>query len=160
MLGYAGALLIFAGGTLAGLAASGMYRLRAAQLEAFCKLIAHIRAQIECYRAPLDAIYIGYRNEVLEACGFLGAARTSDGARALEACRGRLYITGDELCELEKFFASLGRHGAGEETSHCAYFEKRIGDFAAACRGELPKRARLCRTFGMLGGFLLAILLL
>lgn len=157
---FIGGALIFIACTAAGFSAAKMYKLRVKQLEAFLRLISHIKAQIEFYRAPLDRILDGYENEHLAGCGFLDYARSVGAKKAFDSCRKRLYISSSEADELDKFFSGLGRHNVSEESSHCAYFEKIIGDALSSAKAELSKRIKLCRTFGMLAGFLIAILML
>ncbi|MCI8387650.1 MAG: hypothetical protein HFE63_04200 [Clostridiales bacterium] len=157
MIRFVGSLLVFISCTLVGFSAAKMYRLRVMQLEAFVRLIAHIKAQIEYYRAPLDRIFDGYESELI--CEFIDGARKYGAAEAFVSCRNRMYVSESEADELEKFFAGLGMHNVGEESSHCAYFEKRLGELLSSARGEIDKRAKLCRTFGILIGFLIAILL-
>jgi stage III sporulation protein AB len=155
-----GGALIFVACTAAGFSAAKMYKLRVKQLEAFLRLISHIKAQIEFYRAPLDRIFDGYENEQLEGCGFLTLARSLGAKKAFDTCRNRLYISSSEADELYKFFDGLGTHNVNEERLHCAYFEKTIGDALSSAKTDLPKRTKLCRTFGMLAGVLVAILLI
>ncbi len=155
-----GGVMIFAACSAVGFSAARMYRLRVGQLEAFLRLISHIRAQIDCFCAPLDSILDGYESPELSACGFLFAARELGADRGFDICRRRLLLTEDEADELSRFFDGLGHHSAGEESSHCAYYEKTLGDALAHERSELARRTKLCRTFGMLAGFLLAVLLI
>ncbi len=155
-----GAVLIFAASSAAGLSAAAMYRLRVEQLEAFARLIVHIGAQINSFLAPLDRIFAAYDNRMLAKCGFLEALRRDGGEAALTACRRRLYITETELDELKKFFMGLGRRGADEEARHCEYYEKRMSAMASKARSELAGKIRLCRSFGMLIGIMLAVILL
>lgn len=155
-----GGLLVFVGCSVIGFSAARMYRLRVEQLEAFLMLISHIRAQIEYCRAPLDRILEVYESEILSGCGFLLAARQLGASAGFDSCRCRLLLTADETDELGRFFERLGRHSADEECSHCAYYEKTVGAALEHERAEFARRSKLCRTFGILSGFLLAILLI
>lgn len=155
-----GCALILIGCSAVGFSAAKLYRLRVKQLEAFLRLIKHIRAQIEYYRAPLDRIFEGYEDDMLSDCGFLDGARASGAVGGFEACRGRLYLSGGEADELAGFFEGLGRHNADEESAHCAYYERWLDEVLSKAVAELPKRQKLCRAFGLLAGFLSAILLL
>lgn len=154
-----GGLMIFVSCSLVGFSAARVYRLRVNQLEAFLKLIKHIKAQIECFCAPLCSILEGYEDTQLSACGFLLAARELGVKAGFESCRSRLFLSEEESDELAKFFDGLGSHSADEESSGCAYYEKTISDALSRERSELAKRSKLCRTFGMLAGVLLAVLL-
>lgn len=154
-----GGVMIFIACSAVGFSAARMYRLRVGQLEAFLRLISHIKAQIDYFRSPLDTILSGYESPELSACGFLLAARELGVGPGFASCRGRLLLTEDEADELAKFFAGLGHHSAGEESSHCGYYEKTLGDALEHERSELARRTKLCRTLGMLAGFLLAVML-
>jgi len=160
MLRLVGALCISGAAMAAGMSAAGMLRTRVMQLEAFVALSSHIASQVESFRAPLDAIFADYENAVLARCGFLAALREHGGSEALRMSAARLYLTHAETAELEKFFDGLGRHGAGEETRHIAYYEARIGAMAQTARAELAAKARLCRALGALAGVMIAVMLL
>ena len=152
--------MIFVSCSLIGFSAARVYRLRASQLEAFLKLISHIKAQIGYFRAPLDSILEGYNDETLSGCGFLLAARELGVREGFDSCRTRLVLTDDEVDELGRFFSGLGSRSADEEESGCGYYEKTLGAALDKERAELAKRTKLCRTFGMLAGVLLAVLLI
>ncbi len=155
-----GALMIFAACTAAGFSASAMYARRARQLEAFTALISYVGAQINGFLAPLERIYATFENRTLEQCSFLAELRQSGGVTAMETCRRSLNLTQSERDELKAFFVGLGRHSADEESRHCAYFEKRIGELAATARAQHSSKGRVCRTLGMLFGLMLALVLL
>lgn len=155
-----GAVMIFSACSFIGFGVSRAYVLRVKQLEAFLRLISHIKGQIECFCIPLDKIFADYEDRELSSCGFLFAARQIGAKGGFESCRERLLLTDSESDELMRFFSELGKSSADEESRSCAYYEKTIGDALASERSELAKRAKLCRTFGMLTGFLLAVLLI
>lgn len=154
-----GGLMVFISCSLIGFGASRLYRLRVKQLEAFLRLISHIKAQIEYFRTPLDNIIAEYEDTQLSGCGFLLAARELGLRNGFESCRGRLMLSDDESDELMKFFDILGKNSADEESRYCTYYEKMIGDALNRECADLAKRSKLCKTFGMLAGFLLAVLL-
>ncbi len=152
--------MIFCACTLVGFSAARMYRIRVAQLEAFLRLISHIRSQIDYFRSPLDSIIESCEDERLSECGFMIAARELGVSKGFEACRERLLLTEEESDCLSEFFGGLGSHHADEESLHCEYFEKLIGEALGRERSELMRRSKLCRTFGMLVGFLMAVMLI
>lgn len=152
--------MIFFSCTLVGAGAARIYRLRVSQLEAFLRLISHIKAQIDYFCSPLDNIIEKYEDERLSACGFMIAAKELGVCKGFESCRDRLLITEDEADLLSDFFDGLGKHHVGEERVHCEYFEKLIGSALERERSELSRRSKLCRTFGMLVGFLMAVMLI
>ncbi len=160
MLRLIGAALVFAACGMVGWQTAAMFRLRAEQLEAFARLISHIGAQVDIFRAPLDRIYAAWGDRVLEACGFLAALREKGGPHAMRICGARLYLSPTETAELTKFFSGLGQCGADEEMRHIAFYEKRIGEMSAATKNELVGRMKICRCLGVLAGLLLALLFL
>lgn len=160
MLSITGAVLIFAASFAGGLTAAELYRMRVLQLEAFYMLVTHIGRQIDSFLSPLDLIYAEYREPILDKCGFLKVLCTKGGETALGVCRHRLFLRDAERALLEAFFSGLGKHPAMEEGRHCVYYAERIGELAKGARGELAKKTRLCRAFGMLFGIMLAVILL
>ncbi len=152
--------MIFAACTAAGFSTSSLYLRRVRQLEAFAELISYIGAQIESFLMPLERIYDSFQSRTLDECSFLVVLRQSGGAEAMETCSRTLNLTANERNELVRFFDGLGAHGVHEASRHCAYFEKRIGELAAAAHEEYRQRGRVCRTLGMLFGLMLAIVLL
>lgn len=152
--------MIFAACASVGISASAMYARRVRQLEALEALVAYVGAQINGFLTPLDRIYASFENRTLEECAFLEVLRQSGGITAMQTCRHSLNLTENECRELEGFFEGLGCHSVDEETRHCAYFEKRIGELAAAARTQYASKGKVCRTLGMLLGLMLALVLL
>ena len=152
--------MIFVSCSFIGFSAARVYRLRVSQLEAFLKLIRHIKAQIRYFCSPISSIIDGYEDEILSGCGFLLAARELGAGAGFESCRARLFLSEAESDELGSFFSGLGSHSADEEKNGCEYYEKTLGAELEKERSELAKRTKLCRTFGMLAGVLLAVLLI
>ncbi len=155
-----GAVLIVFASCTVGISASALYKIRLRQLEAFHELITHIESQISGFLAPLDMIFEGYENKVLEACGFLERLRAEGGEAALEGCRGRLYLAQGELSELKRYFAALGRGAASDEAKLCRYYESRILASVERVRSELSGKVRLCQALGLLFGIMLAVILM
>ena len=155
-----GSLLIFLACSAAGFSGAAMYKAQKDELVAFLRLISHIKARIEYCRAPLDSIFAEYTDRLLERCGFIEAALTMRPTDALAKCRSRLSLSDAQIDELMKFFSDLGCHTAAEESAHCAYWEKRVGELLDAARRELPRVTRLYRGIGILVGIMAAILLL
>ncbi len=160
MIRLFGALLIVCASLATGFSVSAMYKLQASQLEAFSMLISHISGQIDGFLSPLERIYAEFKNTTLERCGFLPELRRSGGMSALSKCRSRLCLTDDEVGELEKFFLGLGNHGINEEIRHCAYYEKKVSAFAANAKEHLPGKVKICRSFGLLVGIMVSVVLL
>ena len=160
MLRIVGALMIFLASTAIGMAAAEIWRKGTMQLEAFHRLIAHTARQVEGFLYPLDKIFAGYEDRVLEQCGFLDALRRLGPKNSVEACRSRLYISESDISVIKAFFSDVGTHTAHEETRHLAYYENKLGELASKSRSELQSKLRLSRGFGMLIGIMMAVILL
>ena len=160
MIRLAGALLVVGASATLGFFASAMYREQARQLEGFVILISHISAQIDGFLSPLSEIFASFKNKSLEKCGFLTALSEMGGAEALSFCRSRLYLSDEELGELERFFSGLGHHSPEEEMRHCAYYEKKMTAFSARAADRLSGKVKICKSFGLLIGVMLAVMLL
>lgn len=165
MLRLTGLILIFFSCALTGFILSGSWLARCEELEALARLSEHIRARIAFCRAPMEEILVGYRDERLEANGFLPAlreaARRGNGfEEAAMECRKLLRLFDSEREELERFLGGLGRHDADREVEQLAEFAERFRRYASEARADYPKKSRLCRTFGLLGGGMLALMLL
>ena len=160
MIRLIGALFIVGASTSLGFCASAMYRERARQLEAFVLMIAHICAQIESFLLPLEEIFATFGNKTLEKCGFLAALRAEGGVEAMLVCRERLYLSDEERGEIEKFFLGLGHHSPDEEMRHCSYYEKKISALSARASERILEKTKICKSFGLLSGVMLAVMLL
>lgn len=160
MIRLFGALLIVCASLATGFSASAMYKQQAAQLEAFLALISHICGQIDGFLSPLERIYAEFKNSTLEKCGFLPELRRCGGVGALSKCKKSLCLTHEEVEELEKFFLGLGNHGISEEIRHCKYYEGKISAFAADAKEHLGGKVKICRSFGLLVGLMISVVLL
>lgn len=160
MIKIIGFMLILASCTVAGMLTAAFFKTRAAALEAFCQLIKHIGAEIDGFLTPLDSIYESFRQPLLEGCGFLYNLKTFGGEKALSVCGRRLCLCADEYDQLNRFFHELGRHEAGSEAKHCAYYEAKLREFARIARDELRAKTRMSLSFGVLAGIMLSVILL
>ena len=98
-----------------------MYKEQKDELEAFLRLISHIKARIDYCRAPLDSIFAEYTDRQLERSGFIESALTMRPTDALAKCKRRLCLSDAQIDELMKFFTDLGCHTAAEESAHCEW---------------------------------------
>lgn len=143
-----------------GMNTAAFFKTRAASLEAICELIKHIGAEIDGFLTPLDSIYATFRHPLLENCGFLDALKTQGGETALEICGRRLCLCTQEYEQLKRFFHELGRHEAGSEAKHCAYYEAKLRELAKSAHDELRAKTRMSLSFGVLAGIMLSVILL
>lgn len=160
MIKITGFVMILASCTVTGMLTAVFFKTRAAALEAFCELIKHIGAEIDGFLTPLDSIYASFHNPLLENCGFLYNLKTFGGEKALSVCSRRLCLCTDEYEQLKRFFHELGRHEAGSEARHCAYYEAKLRELAKDARDELRAKTRISLSFGVLAGIMLSVILL
>ena len=136
-------------------------RRRLEQCEGFLLLIRHVKAQIACFHMPLSRIWQTFSSRELERCGFLSALRESgDFEAALDACRGRIWLSEDELGLLRAFAGELGRSYLEEQMACCDYYIGELERAYAQRRTARPARTRLFRSLFLTGGLMLVILLL
>ncbi len=132
---------------------------RIRQLEGFLQLLRTTHDKIVGFGTPTPTIFAAFRNEALEAAGFLPVLRERGLQEALLSAREGLYLDSEELAPLLELAASLGRGFAAEEAARCRVAIAELERALAARRGSRPGSARLCRTL-VLGASLAVILVL
>ncbi len=160
MIRIIGFIMIVSSCSAVGMTTAAFFRIRTETLEAFCQLIKHIGDEIDGFLTPLDSIYASFRQPLLEGCGFLYNLKTFGAEKAFSVCGRRLCLCRDEYDQLERFFRELGRHEAGSEAKHCAYYEAKLREFASSAREELRAKTRMSLSFGVLAGIMLSVILL
>ncbi len=133
--------------------------LRIRQLEGFLQLLRTTREKIVGFGTPTPEIFAGFRNEALEAAGFLPALREGSMRTALREARDGLYLDDEELLPLLEFAASLGSGFADEEAARCEVAIAAIERALEARRSDQPNTAKLGRTL-VVGASLAVILVL
>ncbi len=150
-----------------GFAMAGWEYRRVGELQAFCRLLAHIKECIEDLQLPLSVIFSGYEDAVLEKNGFLPRLRAQMTAedvmgtvlREMQKER-RLVLTDSDTAELLAFSAELGKGDSEREIRRCEYYSKRLLHILETAQGQAPGRARVCRTISVSTGILCVLLLL
>ncbi len=128
--------------------------------EGLLRLARHIRGRIESFHQPLILIYADFRDEGLEACGFLPALREEGFDRALTACRGRLRLRSPLWELLFDFGSQLGKSLADDQLRHCDRCIAAMEEALLALRQEHPERLRLSRTLALSLAAMAVLLLL
>lgn len=156
-----GVILLLSGSLYLCFSFSVFERRRLAQCEGFLLFIRHIKAQISCFHMPLGRIYASFTSEELERCGFLGALRESeDVGKALDAAKGQIWLSKEEMSLLRAFSGELGVSYVDEQVSCCDYYIGELERAYAERRSELPSRAKLYRSLFITGGLMLVIILI
>lgn len=154
-----GALLLAAVGLGLSRHLSRLLQVRIRQMEGFLQLLRTTRERIVGFRTPTPAIFAEFRNEALEAAGFLPALRSGDMRTALVTARDGLYLDDEEMIPLWDFAAALGSGFAEEEAARCELAIAALERALEARRSDRPNAARLGRTL-VLGASLAVILVL
>ncbi len=159
LLKLLGSLLLTAVGLGLSRHLSRLLLLRIRQLEGFLQLLRTTREKIVGFATPVPRIFADFRNEALEAAGFLPALRATDMKTALCSSRDGLYLDDEEMAPLVDFAASLGCGFADEEGARCEVAIAAIERALETRRGDRPTAARLGRTL-VVGASLAVILVL
>ena len=156
-----GVILLLSGSLYLCFSFAAFERRRLEQCEGFLLLLRHIKAQISCFRMPLARIFESFQCPELARCGFLQAVQEhGDFAQALRECKGKIWLSGEEMDLLFAFASELGRSYFEEQISLCDYY---IGEFEqayASRRRDLPVRTKLYRSLFLTGALLVVIVLL
>ena len=156
-----GAAAIFCAAFAAMRAFSSYQTRRLAQCRGFLNFIRYAKRELACYSRPLGAWIGDFREDALEAVGFLKAARESeDLPAALRSLGGRLCV-GEEAKELLRTFVSaFGKGYREEEIARLAWCEEEMERITAREERVLPGSLRLTRTLVGAGATAAVILLL
>lgn len=161
MLKTFGVIMLLSGGLYLCFSFSVFERRRVLQCEGFLLLLRHIRAQIACFRMPLDRIWESFSSAELKRCGFLDALREKgDFTQALLAVRGQIWLCREELDLLFAFGGELGRSYFEDQVACCDYYIGELEQAYAQRRVEQPKRVKLYRSLFLTGSLMLVIILL
>ncbi len=126
--------------------------------EAFLNLMRHIRSRISCYKTPLSEIIAAYSNRELEECGFLRSFDMSwNGALA---AADKLHIDNTARKLLESFGEEIGGSYKDEQVICCDYYIEKLEAHLASLREELAKKQKLIRSFALILGILIVIILI
>lgn len=139
---------------------TGVEGRRVRQCEGFLLLLRHIRAQITCFRTPIEQIYAGFENEALRQAGFLAALQKGGFSPALADCRAQLLLEAEEYKLLHAFGQEVGRSLTGEQAALCDYTIAELEKALAHRREEAPRRIRAARSLTLTGGLMLILVLL
>ena len=158
-----GAVSLYTGGALVCI-----WQRRVEQLSAFCRLLLALEDGIGKMGLPVQSMIDSFSDEVLEAVGFLPAARsmsTSDDpvnalGQAFAACLPAMSMDDEERVLLEQFFAVLGTENRVREAERCAYVHSRLRVLHDEAAGALPARCKIARTLSGAVGCAAALLLL
>ena len=140
--------------------ASAMERRRVRQTEGFLLLLRHIKSQISCFCTPVRDIFFSFENDSLERTGFLSEAKKGDFVSALNSCRDKIYLDGEEINLLLAFGEELGKSYRDEEIKNCDYYIRELENLYSKRREEQPNKSRLYRSLVLTCGLMVIIVFL
>ena len=90
------------------------------QLQAYIKLFAYVKNQIECYMLPMDKILIGCNKKILSDCGYTYPSVP----RTIEEILNRSVIYMDDYIKekIEAFAKGFGNGYLNEQIKQCEGF--------------------------------------
>lgn len=153
-----GCLLVFSAMSVSGFVVAGFYTKQVRQLDAMIRLISSIDAQIEYCLAPLSKIFDEYVDKDLWK--FINEIKTFGVAKAFDNFRKECFLDDADISTLTTFFGELGTRSSGEEHSSCEYTLKTLNASLEAKKKELPKKIKIWRSFGIIIGITMIILLI
>lgn len=140
--------------------ATSMEAKRVRQTEGFLLLLRHIKAQISCFCTPVCDIFSSFENEALACIGFLDTLKKNDFSSALDICREKIYLDGEEINLLSAFGEELGKSYRQEQIENCDYYIGELESSYTRRREEQPRKSRLYRSLVLTGGLMVIIVFL
>lgn len=159
-LKYAGMIMIFVCCTLLGNGLAVSEKRRIQRGEALRDLINFIYREIECFRTPLDDIYLNFSNEILEKNGFIRDMRKDSFKYALENMKDPLSYNEQTRIALINFADGLGKSEYQDQISRCKYILSLVDDDLKKSREAYPKNRKMYTSLGLLSGIMIIILMI
>lgn len=156
ILEFTGAGIILVSALLLSLGLIRDYRNSLRELEALHQMITYIRDNIDHFMKPLPEIFQTYKNEYLEACGFLPNVRRTDLRQAWD---GQTFtLSEDTRTLLTTFVYQIGNGYREEELRLCDYTLTRLNGILEKKRSESKNKLKIYKTVPML--FALSVILI
>ncbi len=144
---------------LFGRAYSSYCKRRTALLASFLSLITHLGDEISLFLSTPKSVFMAYKDEQLENCGFLPAVRAGESLKsAFEKCEKSLAVGEEAKVRLRVFFSEFGKSYKDGEVKRCEIFCNELSQMLKSEREEEPKRIKLSYT--LLFALVLAIIIL
>ena len=130
-------------------------------LESLIRMMESFGAKARSFGTPLKSFLSEYRDELLEASGFLNSAilTMSLGTAAHESA-DKLCIDGEDVALISEFGEGLGQYSLDEELKRCDYYVLQTKKLLETAKEKLPGETKLLRSAGVMCGILAAVLLI
>lgn len=113
------------------------------QTEAFCRLLNHIRSQVECFALPIVDILSTADIELLRECGYTGKDAPTSLSKLYEGTHWR-----DSRTEMiiRRFSDEFGKSYRAEQVGRCSYYLSLLEERKRTAERELPAKKKLYLT--------------
>ena len=159
-LKYLGMILIVLSSTLIGSRLAISEKRRIERSEALCELVHFIYREIECFRTPLDDIYMRFSSPVLDNCGFMSDTREKSLKYALENMKDSLSYREQTVSEIISFADGLGKSEYQDQIARCKYTLSSMDADLKKAKEEYPKNRKMYTSLGLLSGLMIIILMI
>ena len=127
-------------------------------LEAVCRLIMHIKQNIETFGTPIDGILECYSSEYFEKSCFADEMRKNGIAHA--ASCGRIALREDAKTEFKAFAENIGKGYRDEEIRRCEYYLSLFEGYLSEEKDRLKRYSPMYRYLPPLAAMSLIIIVL
>lgn len=134
---------------------------RTEELCGFVAFLNHIKREIAMYLRPMSGMTFGFKNESLEALGFIAEAEKQGNlGKAFAECKERTSLGKESRDMLSECFSGFGQGYKEQELSRIERYIDRLGKILEYEREALPKNAKMVSTLLLCGALGIFILLL
>jgi len=170
MVKYIGMIIVAVSCTAGGFLFSDRIKLRLNQIESFIRFFDYIIKYIDIYKYPVEKIFAGYSDEVLEKCGFLNKLAKNGRVNglfsnpweiSLEECKneGLIFFKDEEYAIIKGFGARLGSGRADEQLGHMNLYREKLSVLYNEERDKETNTSKMYKISGGLLGIFLCILI-
>ena len=134
------------------------------RIEELCGFVAflnHIKCEIEMYLTPMSGMIRGFKNESLEALGFIASAEKSGNlGKSFSECKERTSLGKESRDMLSECFSGFGQGYKKQELTRLERYIGSLSEILEKEREALPKNAKMVSTLLLCGALGIFILLL
>lgn len=131
------------------------------------ELVCHIRYEISSFQTVQRDLFLQVESPRLSGCGFLSVLHSTASLGGEHILHTAL-LEGGHLLKLEKedlraltdYAAHLGDHRTEEETERAKKLERYLEERLVTLRSEVKNRTALYRSFGIVSGLIICLVVL
>ena len=160
-LRWGGGALLMIGSLFAGREYRRYTDVRLGELCGFIDFLNHAKREISTYLTPTQKILRGFKNESLEALGFIsGIERYGSLGKAFSECADRSSLGKESKKLLSECFSGFGQGYKDAEISRSERYVASLNEILETEREELVKNAKIVSALLLSGAVGIFILLL